>query len=151
MLWALKRNILPCVFAALFIWVGVLALARPIFAVADSLGYVCPKDAPPSDLFSTNALCWRSKWEGKADTRYVITLTIGEEWKDGPIEAALQGYGAEDITFWKYLALPLRRSLAQPWFKPIARVGYLGSDEYVLEPARAAGKDVLQNTLVAEI
>ena len=47
------------------------------------------------------------------------------------------------MTRQKYLALPLRRSLTQPWFKPIARIGSRGNDEYVLEPARPVGKDVL--------
>ena len=32
------------------------------------------------------------------------------------------------------LAVPLRRTLTQPWFKPIARIGDVGTDEYALDP-----------------
>ena len=31
-----------------------------------------------------------------------------------------------------YFGLPFRRRLAEPWFRPIARIGSRGNDEYVL-------------------
>jgi hypothetical protein len=34
-----------------------------------------------------------------------------------------------------YAGLPFRRWLAEPWFKPIARLGPRGNDEYPLEPS----------------
>jgi hypothetical protein len=33
-----------------------------------------------------------------------------------------------------YPGLPFRRYLGESWFKPIARIGSEGSDEYVLDP-----------------
>jgi hypothetical protein len=32
------------------------------------------------------------------------------------------------------IGVPLRRYLSQPWFKPIARIGVNGTDEYPLDP-----------------
>jgi hypothetical protein len=46
---------------------------------------------------------------------------------------------------------PLRRSIAQPWFKPIARIGDKGGDEYPLDSARPVDKKDLERELVAEI
>jgi hypothetical protein len=50
-----------------------------------------------------------------------------------------------------YVGLPLRRTLAQPWFKPIARIGSTGNDEYPLDSVRRVGRDVLRKELVAEL
>jgi hypothetical protein len=30
--------------------------------------------------------------------------------------------------------VPLRRRLTQPWFKPMARIGTIGTDDYALDP-----------------
>jgi hypothetical protein len=50
-----------------------------------------------------------------------------------------------------YVGLPLRRTLTQPWFKPIARIGSTGNDEYPLDSVRRVGRDVLRRELVAEL
>jgi uncharacterized protein (DUF2235 family) len=160
MLWALKRNILPVFFGILFIYLGCVAVIRPIFAVADSVGYVCtrPDDTSPrpapNQPFPTNALCWDSGARLDANTRYTITLTLepGQAaWKDGRIDTDFGGYGVERMKFWKYVTWPLRRSIAQPWFKPIARIGDKGGDEYPLDSARPVDKKDLERELVAEI
>jgi uncharacterized protein (DUF2235 family) len=150
MLWALKRYILPTIFAVLFVYVGFLVIDRPIYAVVDSFGAICPKDDPGSKIFRTDAMCWTSDTIVDANKRYRITLTVVEPWKDGPIDTGPGGYGVHDMTFAKYVTWPLRRSFGQPWFKPIARIGHQGGDEYVLEPALPVGSDVLRKQLVAE-
>jgi hypothetical protein len=160
MLWELKRHILPVIFAILFVYLGVVAIIRPIFAVADSTGFVCPAAdssslAAANSQFRTDAFCWDSRTVLDPDTRYTITLTraTGDEpWKDGEkIETDFGGYGVEKMRLWQYLTWPLRRSLAEPWFKPIARIGNKGADEYVLDSARPVSKKDLKQKLVAEI
>ena len=57
----------------------------------------------------------------------------------------------EKMTWSVYVGLPLRRTLAQPWFKPIAHIGSTGNDEYPLDSVRRVGRDVLRKELVAEL
>jgi hypothetical protein len=47
--------------------------------------------------------------------------------------------------------LPFRRYLGQAWYKPIARIGERGGDEYVLEPADILNKSRAATTLVSNI
>jgi uncharacterized protein (DUF2235 family) len=153
-IWTMKRYFLPSVFAALFTYLGVVAFSRVIFTVADSFGFICREDRPRTAEFETNSLCWLSGDEElEANKRYRITITIAPSvpWRDGTIVTDFGGYGSEKMTMLKYFALPLRRSLPQPWFKPIARIGATGGDEYALDSVRPVGKDVLRRELVAEI
>jgi hypothetical protein len=150
MLWALKRNILPVVFGVLFIYLGCVAIIRPVFAVTDSVGYVCTPSAD-HDSFPTNALCWDTGQTLAANTRFTIVLTHDSDWKDGDLETDFGGYGVEEMTFWKYLTWPLRRSITQSWFKPIARIGDKGGDEYPLDSVVPVDKRDLKRKLVARI
>jgi len=50
-----------------------------------------------------------------------------------------------------YLALPFRRSISEPWFKPIARIGGRSNDSYVLEPSRPFTKVESRDRLYTEI
>ena len=57
-----------------------------------------------------------------------------------------------------FAGLPLRRMLYRPWFRPIARIGAVGADEYPLDPdTRPVPSDRMPaaadagNELVAEI
>jgi hypothetical protein len=71
------------------------------------------------------------------DRRYHLSITIGtkENWKDGEdIKPGLSGFGRELMTPSMYPGVLFRRYIREPWFKPIARIGSQGSDEYLLAP-----------------
>jgi hypothetical protein len=59
---------------------------------------------------------------------YRIRIEFVSAWKDG--DTATTGF--EGGTIKSSLAVPFRRWLREPWFKPIARIGATGSDEYPL-------------------
>ena len=48
------------------------------------------------------------------------------------IATDVAGFSRDKMTWPMYLALPFRRALTEPWFKPIARIGSRSNDEYVL-------------------
>jgi uncharacterized protein (DUF2235 family) len=171
-IWALKWYILPTAFALVFFYIGLSAASRVSFTLADSFGFVCQQSPQPESpggtlpatgmpqsahgtlarTFDTSALCWGSGMRLEKDSRYRITMTVEPgPWSDGRIETDLGGFSVEKMTWPMYAALPLRRTLAQPWFKPIARIGPTGNDEYPLEAVRRVGRDVLRRELVAEL
>src|SRR5712691_6200912 len=65
--------------------------------------------------------------------------------------ALLGGFSVDKMTWPMTVGIPLRRTLAQLWFKPIARIGATGNDEYPLDSVRRVGRDVLRRELVAEL
>jgi hypothetical protein len=171
-IWAMKWYILPTAFTLLFLYVGLGAASRVSFTLADSFGFICQKsqhlEAPsgtfpttgaPQSLdgtlaktFDTSALCWSSGIRLEKDSRYRITMMVDAgPWRDGNIETDLGGFSVDKMTWPMYFGLPLRRTLAQPWFKPIARIASTGNDEYPLDAVRRVGRDVLRRELVAEL
>jgi hypothetical protein len=69
----------------------------------------------------------------KEGRRYRITLTTPGDWFDRTIRADVAGFAADN--FRHMTATPLKRWWRENWFKPIARIGEIGNDEYVLESA----------------
>jgi len=66
--------------------------------------------------------------------RYQITLEIQQPWLDSDITpSSINGFSMEKMSWPMYPGLLLRRHLGQPWFKPIARIGAQGRDEYPLD------------------
>ena len=53
-------------------------------------------------------------------------------------DLGLGGFGKEKMSLPMYPGLPLRRNLRENWFKPIARIGEYGDDDYPLNPAEGA-------------
>jgi hypothetical protein len=84
--------------------------------------------------------------------RYRISIRVeGAEWRDDGISTDLEGFGWNRMTAAMIAGLPLRRHLTEPWFKPSARIGARGRDEYSLEPTVpfAPGDD--RRTMTTEI
>ena len=172
-IWAMKWYILPTAFALLFLYIGLSAASRVSFTLADSFGFVCqtsqhlespsstfPKTSHPQSpddtlakTFDPSTLCWGSGIRLDKDSRYRITIMVVDTmpWRDGGIDTDLGGFSVDKMTWPMYVGLPLRRTLAQPWFKPIARIGSTGNDEYPLDSVRRVGRDVLRKELVAEL
>jgi len=171
-IWAMEWYILPTAFALLFFYIGLGAASRVMFILADSFGFVCQKsqslespggtlpttgtpqspDGTLTKTFDTSTLCWSSGIRLEKDSRYRITMMVAAgPWRDGDIETDLGGFSVDKMTWPMYFGLPFRRTLAQPWFKPIARISSTGNDEYPLNSVRRVGRDVLRRELVAEL
>ena len=112
----------------------------------DSHGLVCipdpsktPTDVtsePSSDDFTTNALCHSTGLLLTKGGTYRLRITIPETrpWIDKEIPAGPYGVHPDCVTFPMTAAVPLRRRLTEPWFKPMARIGTTGNDDYALTP-----------------
>lgn len=119
-----KRQVLPTLFAGLIVVAAFAGLSRGAFVVTSSLGLVCrPSRATElgagpvvMESFRADALCWASGVRLQAGRRYRITIEPLVPWDGRAI----------------YFGLPFRRRLTEPWFRPIARIGSRGNDEYVL-------------------
>jgi hypothetical protein len=82
-------------------------------------------------------MCWASGLVLKKDHRYLITITslssqATDRWFDRDVPTDVMGFQTDSLRHW--FARPLTRWWRQPWFKPIARIGRFGNDEYVLDP-----------------
>jgi uncharacterized protein (DUF2235 family) len=111
--------------------------------------------------FTTDQMCWASGLVLKQGHRYLITLTTNtsdatdarnaidttntsnststtntnqatHRWFDRDIPTDVTGFPTDSSRHWS--ARLLTRWWNQPWFKPIARIGRFGNDEYVLDP-----------------
>ena len=62
------------------------------------------------------------------------TIPAGDPWTDNGIAAGPNGVRPQDASYAMTASVLLRRHLGQPWYKPYARIGPTGSDEYPLDP-----------------
>lgn len=142
----LTRRVLPLVFAvtiyAGMYYVGFAVLSRINLSISTHVLCKETAGAPPAGstavvfTFHTNAPCAPSGYTLEKGGRYHLWIRIDEAWADddGGDGAGLEGFSRTWPNQWRDLALPFRRWLRQPWFKPIARIGSKGDDEYPLEP-----------------
>lgn len=139
----MKRRVLPALFAVIALVALAGTTSRLLFKSFSSFGGVCNDPAPgssPPNTFPANSPCWAyidPNLEIKAGKNYKITLTVGDPSKyldNGSIKAGLGGFGREKMPWIHPAAFFFRRHLGEPWFKPIARIGETGTDEYVLSP-----------------
>src|SRR5262249_22296078 len=114
-------------------------------------GYFCKGTVGPKDSgkeitgttgedFNTDQMCWPTGFVLQEGRRYRITLTTRGDWFDRTRRANVAGLpsdsaGSLSVRFNSWMASHLRRWWGQNWLKPIARIGVLGNDEYVLEPS----------------
>lgn len=145
-----RRVILPVVAGVAAIWLIAAGVTQIVFALMDSAGAVCADDAGMRDRFTPDAVCWSSGVPLERGVTYRITLRVedADRWTDSGIVAGVNGFGREKMTWPMYFGLPLRRYVTEPWFRPIARIGARGSDEYVLKSGHGGNGD---GALVAEI
>lgn len=145
----MKTVVLPFLAGAVMVVVLMIVLARGLYTVADSFGCFCTPATSDKSVFKTNDPCWDSGNRLEEGKRYRITIAVqaNDLWKDDTIEPKdMGGFGRELMVPAMYLGIPLRRQFQENWFKPIARIGRLGGDEYPLD-----GLMPNENTLVAEI
>jgi hypothetical protein len=121
----------------------------------DSAGtFFTPATGARDGRFYSNDPLWASGVSVEEGKRYKITMTVNgdgqDEWKDHNISGfSINGFGRERMSPPMYLGLLYRRNLMEPWFKPIARIGKYGTDEYPLNPVAGSASD--DKTLIAEI
>jgi len=146
---SLKYNVAPFLFALITIVVVSLFMFHLSFYFEDAAGFTCtpsssikslkPNESSGELTFNASDICWASGIQLKENYRYVIKITHPQDWKDGDYAADLGGYDIRSLpTIFDRIkmtaALPLRRVLLRPWFRIIARVGVVGTDEYFLDP-----------------
>ncbi len=156
----LTRYVLPGLFAiGIYVGAGVL-LSRVEYSIVGGLGIGCAPSAAPQPVasavsfsFVPSAPCAASGYQLQAGARYRIWIEIdpGSRWSDGGIETDLAGFTAEDQGWILHAAVVLRRWIAKPWFKPIARVGARGNDEYPLDPLVPFAANERKDRLYTEI
>jgi hypothetical protein len=148
-----KRFWIPLV-TVLTVWFLLTGITHFSFTMLESAGGVCRKSQGGPQDFENTSLCWASGQHVVEGNRYKLTLVKKPEtpWKDGDdISSEIGGYNVDKLG-WRhklilYSGVLLRRHLSEPWFKPIARIGELGHDEYPLTSKGSAEP----NKLVAEI
>jgi len=139
---ALRRCILPIIFAVLFLASGIFLVTKLSFTMGSSFGSTCTGSAaqelrPVTErmemkgTFQTNDLCAATGLKLEANRSYRITLTIpsGDPWMDAAILASPRGV---DLPPEADLFAPIRRHIALDWYQPVARLGVTGSDYYPL-------------------
>ena len=158
---ALFKVLIPIAFALALVVVGVDLINRVAFDAWSAAGRVCTASVSAQAQkieklgtatgFTTDNICWASGLVLESGKRYRITLTMTEDWKDGDKSTSMSGFASD--TFNLRIGIPLRRWWRQNWFKPIAQIGTVGNDEYVLNPrdADAAPLPDDKRTLVSEI
>ena len=144
--WFLTQRFLPGVFLGLVLYAGVALLSQATFTVRDALGQVCAESgvAKPVSVHAegaplrANALCTSTglRLDEGATYRLYITIPAGDPWYDNGIPAGPYGVPPKQVSWPMKAGVPFRRHLAQPWLKPIARIGTEG-DEYPLDPRPA--------------
>ncbi|WP_137935043.1 T6SS phospholipase effector Tle1-like catalytic domain-containing protein [Mesorhizobium comanense] len=139
----LREYVLPAVFLALSAGLLLFAANKVTFEVADSMGAFCA-DPALADTTGAERLTGTPYTMKTADicgdtgnwlqegVRYQVTISITQPWKDGDRLCA-DTRGVPQSSVAHYLATLMKRWWAQPYFKPIARVGRFGNDEYVLD------------------
>ena len=159
---ALTEHVIPFFFVLCILIAAPTALSRILFGVGSSMGWVCaPHEkletvitvAPAQVHFDPRRPCWASGLSLDRGVRYRIWIRLegAPSWRDGAITTDLGGFASRWTRVSTIARLPLRRHLTEAWFKPIARIGAQGSDEYPLGPAVPSARHDDGTTMMAEI
>jgi uncharacterized protein (DUF2235 family) len=159
---AFKWKILPALFAAAFLYLGVAFASHLIFDFEDSAGWICKEGpSPPRRLargetspeitFATKDICTGTGIELERGGNYSIVVRPHTPWRDNSIDTSTQGFYASDLPWHQHAVMlaawPLKRSYIRPWFRVIARVGPTGNYENFLDPDQPpAPGNILQET-----
>jgi hypothetical protein len=159
--WLWKRMkwfVLPALAGTATLFLLLAGASKVLFDIASSAGYACAPtphgervaDRLEAKTFTPDSVCWASGVMLTEDVTYRVTIVIDDpaEWGDTDAETGIAGYRS---TRAKYGQLPFRRYLRQAWYKPIARIGERGGDEYPLDPADILNKSRAATTLVSNI
>jgi uncharacterized protein (DUF2235 family) len=144
----LTQIVIPLAFAGLLVLIGAVIVNRATFDIVSSAGRYCTGSfdgstgepleqlGPSTRTFTTDSMCWPSGLVLTEGHRYVITISTldtypTDRWFDRDVPTDVMGFATDSLRH--KLARPLTRWWNQNWFKPIARIGRYGNDEYVLD------------------
>jgi hypothetical protein len=159
----LKWVIAPAFFAALFLYLGLAFASHLAFNFADAAGLFC-RETPGSKLlapgdpavtvkFNTRDLCAGTGVIAEEGSRYQVTIRQIPPWRDGDIDATLEGFHLTKVDWPERIEMallwPLKRAFLRPWFRSIARFGTTGTDEDFLDPGPTEPKDRHQEVIRA--
>jgi uncharacterized protein (DUF2235 family) len=134
--------IFPAAFLFVFLLAIIFILNRIAFDGLAAVGHFCQSTFNSGEPlvetlrsnvnFTTQAMCQPTGVVLEEGGRYRIRIEIKEHWFDKDIPTDVRGYASDTLS--QTLATPLKRWWGETWFQPIARLGVLGNDEYVLNP-----------------
>jgi uncharacterized protein (DUF2235 family) len=161
-LWAwktAKRIVLPAVAGVAAATVIAGLLSKGGFELMSSAGFVCPPTTPgqlkadflENGRFKTNDPCWATGVRVREGVRYRLVIRIEDPWLYNGTPSGVQGFGIDRMKAPTHVYLPFRRYYGEPWFKPVARIGSLGNDEYPLDASEVLNPDESGTTLISEI
>jgi len=101
------------------------------------------KYVPNLPVFQTSALCQSLQIKLERGRTYLVRLQTLDSFYDGAVRAG-GGFQVQDVPeLWRKLlvlvATPMRRSLLNPWYTVVLRIGGRGAEETFLEPSQASG------------
>ncbi len=151
---SIRANGLPLIAGIAVVYLAGAGVTRGVFSMLSSQGLICRASVNLSTQINrpwpSNDVCWASGIALQAGRRYIITIVTDAQWKDGrDVPASAHGVASEETQLLMRVGAPLLRYIGEPYFKPIARIGNQGSDEYLLE--RAHWSEPAHHTLEAEI
>jgi uncharacterized protein (DUF2235 family) len=152
--WIFKRHIVPFLSAVVVLYLAFALVNKALFTVQDSFGSFCREGTRPlvenigarnpthvAEHFDPRDPCWSTGFKVEEGGRYRVTVVESRDnpWRDKNFDSQARGFEISELPDFDSrvvmtLLIPLRRDLAKPWFRPIARIGAVGSDEYPLDP-----------------
>lgn len=142
----LARSVIPFLFAVLLVFGVIYAINKLAVEAISAFGCLCSESRwvmpLPADLaehpvsrvvkFDTRSLCQGTGITLEGGATYAVSIRITEEWKDWGLPAGADGLESRKHAWMLTPFAPLRRSWSEGWFRPIARVGSSGREEYAL-------------------
>jgi uncharacterized protein (DUF2235 family) len=153
-LWANKRHVLPFVSAIVVLYILFAVINQLSVSIADAAGAYCKEKGNATSVdhgtirvvpgFPTKDPCWSTGLQLEEGGRYRVTVIEDQagQWFDKRFPAQARGFEIGELRRFRdrafmFAVIPWRRTLDRPWFRPIARIGAKGSDEYPLDPETA--------------
>jgi type VI secretion system (T6SS) phospholipase Tle1-like effector len=160
-----KRFLLPFASAFAIVCLPVMLLSHLFFNIFDASGFHCRESEKPYNLrpneereiaFGTSSFCAGTGIYLEQGYRYSITITETAPWFDGIYESGVTGFELSELPDWTsrvsmWAKQPLRRVFLRPWFRPVARIGSTGNDEYFIDPEERSGLWDPQNQKVSSV
>jgi hypothetical protein len=145
----IKSGLLPALSAIFLTYYLITVGNHVLFNFFDAAGFVCtesneplrrlaPNESVRDIIFDPRQLCQSTKVLLEKNATYIVRFDSTESFRDGSIDAS-KGYASLEVSqrrerLLKVLMLPLRREWLRPWFRVVARIGSIGSNESFLDP-----------------
>lgn len=158
---AVSNLLLPFAFAVLSTLVIAGQASRFVFSTVTAAGRICSEQPDLTASFPVSSSCFNTGYELSEGKKYLIKLRAKVEGSH-PAAAACSdsvtlcdkkiptGLGGHSATYLMPF-VPFRRYVGENWFKPVARIGDKGNDDYILNPVDGPPAKDTTGELTAEI